>query len=428
MPGYPDPPGLSTGVLLRLAFRNVRKSARRSILTASAMTLGLALLILSRTLADGSHESWVDQGVRLGVGHVAVQGAGYQASRSLDNRLAEADARHAATVLGGPDLIGVASSFAPRLTVLGLASSSGSSAPVLLTAVDPVAEVGFSPLDDLVTEGRYLEPGDRLAAFVGEGLIKRLGLRIGSRFVVTAADAKGQIQGQLLRVRGTFRTGVPEFDQSVIHLPLGTAQEWLGTAGDVTAMAVLLESSRATEGASRTVREQMGGRQIEVLTWPETAPELEAAVKIDDLGDWVFHGITLAIVALAILNTVLMSVLHRRREFGVLRALGLTAAETGHVVIAEGVMLSLISGLLGVALGLAIVFGFWSDGLDLSFLMDQELEISGSLFDPVMVPVFRLAQIGWSLLFIVVIGISASLYPARQAARIDVAEAMKFER
>lgn len=91
-------------------------------------------------------------------------------------------------------------------------------------------------------------------------------------------------------------------------------------------------------------------------------------------------------------------------------------------------MLSVISGLLGIALGLGVVFGFWSDGLDMSFLMDQELEISGSLIDPVMVPAFRIAQIGWSLLFILFIGISASLYPARQAARIDVAEAMKFER
>lgn len=428
MPERTDPPGLSNGVLLRLAFRNVRKSARRSILTASAMTLGLALLILSRTLADGAHESWIDQGVRLGAGHVAVQGEGYQTSKSLDDLLSAADLDGAVEALGSPQFESRVSAYAPRLTAPGLASSTGSSVPVLLTGVDPAVEVEFSPLDDLLAEGRYLEPDDRLAAYVGEGLVRRLGLRIGSRFVVTAADADGQIQGQLLRVRGVFRTGVPDLDQSLVHLPLSTAQDWLGTRGGVTSLAILMWSSRTAAAARRELRDLLPSRGVEVLTWTETAPELEAAVKIDDLGDWVFHGITLAIVALAILNAVLMSVLHRRREFGVLRALGLTANETGRVVIAEGVMLSVISGLLGIALGLGVVFGFWSDGLDMSFLMDQELEISGSLIDPVMVPAFRIAQIGWSLLFILFIGISASLYPARQAARIDVAEAMKFER
>ena len=83
---------------------------------------------------------------------------------------------------------------------------------------------------------------------------------------------------------------------------------------------------------------------------------------------------------------------------------------------------------LARALGLAVVWYFWRDGLDMSFLMDEELTFGGTLFDPVMVPSFRLAHIGWSVFFILVIGIGSSLYPAHQAARIDVAEAMKFER
>lgn len=420
--------GLSLGLLIRLAYRNVRKSARRSVLTASAMVLGLALLILSRTLADGAHESWVDQGVRLASGHVAIQGEGYQRSRSLDDLLRAADLESTRDLLSSSDLSRNLVSTAPRLGVEGLASSAGSSAPVLLMGVDPSAEPSFSLLDDNLVEGRYLEPDDRLAAFVGQALLDRLGLRLGSRFVVTAADAGGEIQGQLLRVRGVYRTGVADLDQSVIHLPLATAQSWLGAEGGVTALAVLLDSSRETGRVVRTLQDRLDPSATEVLSWREASPELDAAVKIDDLGDWVFHLITLAIVALAILNAVLMSVMHRQRELGVLRALGLTAKETGRVVLAEGIMLSLASGLLGIVLGLAIVFGFWRDGLDLSFLMDSELEFSGTLFDPVMVPAFRLAQVGWSLFFILLIGVTASLYPAHQATRIDVAEAMKFER
>jgi ABC-type lipoprotein release transport system permease subunit len=422
------PEGLSTSLLLRLAFRNVRKSVRRSLLTASAMVLGLALLILSRTLADGAHETWIDQGVRLGSGHVAVQGAGFQQTGSLSDMLSAVDLARAVEAADVPQVATHLTSAAPRLAVQGLASSAGSSAPVLLVGVDPAREPEFSLLDDNLVEGRYLEPDDRLAAFVGQGLVDRLGLRLGSRFVVTAADADGEIQGQLLRIRGIYRTGVPDLDQSLVHMPLATAQEWLGAGGGVTGLAFLLDTSRETPRVVRSLSRSLGDAPVDVLSWRDLSPELDAAVKIDDLGDWVFHLITLAIIALAILNAILMSVLHRQREFGVLRALGLTARETGRVVMAEGIMLSLVSGILGVLIGLAIVFGFWRDGLDLSFMMDEELTFGGTLFDPVMIPAFRPSQIGLSLFFILLIGITASLYPAHQATKIDVAEAMKFER
>ncbi len=418
---------LPPGLLIRLAYRNVKNSIRRSILTSSAMVLGLGLLVLSRTLADGAHESWINQGVRLGVGHVTVQGQGFQQSGSLSDLLEPEALAAASEALEDSDLARVVLGVAPRLSVGGLASSAGSSAAVALIGVDPVVEPEFSILDDNLVDGRYLEVDDRLAAFVGQGLVDRLGLRLGSRFVVTAADAYGDIQGQLLRVRGIYRTGVPDLDGSVIHLPLNTAREWLGTAG-ATSLAVVLESSGETGGMRRALADRLEEQPVEVLTWREASPELDAAVKIDDLGDWVFHLITLAIVALAILNAILMSVLHRNREFGVLRALGLTGRETGRVVMAEGVMLTAVSGMLGVLLGLAVVWYFWRDGLDMSFLMDEELTFGGTLFDPVMVPSFRLAHIGWSVFFILVIGIGSSLYPAHQAARIDVAEAMKFER
>ena len=420
--------GLSPALLIRLAVRNVRKSVRRSLLTASAMVLGLALLILSRTLADGAHESWIDQGVRLASGHVAVQGAGFQQSGSLQDLLTAADLQAAREAAADPEIAALLTSLATRITVAGLASSAGSSAPVVLIGVDPDIEPQFSILDDNLVEGRYLQSDDRLAAFVGQGLVERLGLRLGSRFVVTAADAEGEIQGQLLRVRGIYRTGVPDLDGSLVHMPMTTTGQWLGTGGGATGLALLLDSSRETGAVLRHLRSALSDRSVEVLSWREASPELDAAVKLDDLGDWVFHLITLLIIALAILNAVLMSVLHRQREFGVLRALGLTARETGRVVLAEGVLLSLVSGMAGVLLGLAVVFGFWRDGLDMSFMMDQELTFSGTLFDPVMVPTFRGEQILLSLFFILLIGVTASLYPAHQATKIDVAEAMKFER
>jgi len=200
--------------------------------------------------------------------------------------------------------------------------------------------------------------------------------------------------------------------------------------------AVLLKQAAGIAQASKEPNRVKVGKvtrkQVEEIArtkMPDlNAFTLEAAVKIDDAGDYIFHGILFVIVGLAVLNAVLMSVLNRKREFGVLRALGLRRVETGAVVFGEGVLLTLASGAAGMILGFAITWIFWRNGLDLSGLMGGEITMSGTLVDPVIVPAFRLSAMTQSLGFILVIGILASLYPAQQAMRIDVAEAMKFER
>jgi ABC-type lipoprotein release transport system permease subunit len=298
--------------------------------------------------------------------------------------------------------------------------------------VDPVSEAAFTILDEKVTDGRYLEPDDRLEAYVGAGLVESLELRVGSRFVVTTQDAEGEIAGQLLRVIGVFRTGVPEIDQSLIHIPLATAGEWLHSGDDVTNIAILVERSGQVEGLRRDLGRELAG-PIEVgaatvMGWREAMPALDAAVRIDDFGNYLFQVILFTIIALGIVNTVLMSVLHRYREFGVLQALGLTPRQTGSLVLIEGLILTALSGAIGIALGLFITFYFWGDGLDISGMWNEEWSFSGVVMEPVIVPYFRVARVIQALVFLFAIGVLASLYPAYRATRIDVAEAMKFER
>ncbi len=391
------------------------------------MVLGLALLMMSRAIADGAHEQWIGDGVRLGPGHVAVEAPGYLRSGSLTDRLDSAQVAEAEAALGDRAVAARMVASAVQLGVSALASSPGSAVPVQVMGVDPAREASFSALDRKRVEGRYLRSSDRLAAYIGVSLAERLGLRIGSRLVVSAQDASGQIADQLLRVVGTFRTGIPELDEGLVHVPIATAREWLRVPGGATRVAVLLQSSRDVPAVIRDLRPRLDGG-VRVLSWREASPELDSAVRIDDFGDYVFHAILFGIIALAVLNAVLMSVLNRTREFGVLEALGLTKRETGAVVFTEGLLLTLLSGLLGVALGFGVTWGFFRHGLDLSALYSSDITLSGAVVSPIIVPIFRPAQVLQSVAFIMLIGVLASLYPARQAMRIDVAEAMKFDR
>ncbi len=411
-----------------LALRNLGREMRRSALTAAAMTLGLALLILSRTLADGAHEDWIDSGVRLASGHVSFNAPGYRDSESLDDRLTagQVEATLAAAAATVPT-----SSTGPAITTVrvatrGLASSADGALPALIVGVDPGSELAFSELGAEPADGRYLQEGDRLQAFIGAGMAARLGLRTGSRMVLTAQVASGEIAGQLVRVAGTYRTGLDELDEALVHIPLPVARSWLGVEG-ATSVSMVLPHSTLTDPVLAEARTTLEGSGIEVVGWPETARELYSAVRIDDAGDWVFHLILFAIVTLAILNAVFISVLHRKRELGLLRALGLSGAETGLVVFVEGVLLTVASGFVGVALGFALVWVFFRNGLDLTDMMPADITFGGIVFNPVMHPAIELRHLVQSVALTTVIGLSASLYPAWHAARLDPAESVKVE-
>jgi ABC-type lipoprotein release transport system permease subunit len=418
--------------LLRLAMRNLRRYLRRSILTATAMIVGGALMIFSLSLGDGGHEDWIESGARLGSGHISIQAPGFRTTRKIEDRLSSTARTRAETALQQPDVGAHVVAVVPQLAVGGLASSPTGARPAQIIGVDPAAEATFSILDDKRVDGRYLEPDDRLAAYVGAIMLESLDLRLGSRLVLTAQDAEGEISGQLVRVVGVFRTGVPEIDQALVHIPIATAGSWLRSGEDVTTIAVLLDGSRSVgpvhEALERALADEIETGQLDVLTWREASPELDAAVRIDDLGNYVWQGIMFGIIALGIVNTVLMSVMYRKREFGLLQALGFTPRQTGSLVITEGVVLTVISGFLGVTLGLILTWFFFRNGLDFSFTWDENWSFSGVAMDPIIVPLFSLRRVIQSLVFILFIGTVASLYPAYRATRIDVAEAMKFER
>ncbi len=419
-------------VMVRLALRNLRRQARRTTLTATAMIIGGTLLMFSLPIADGTHEDWIESAVRMGTGHIVIQAPGYLASRKIDDRVPAGARRVAAEALASPQLADEILDVVPMVSVGGLASSPAGARPAQIMAVDPLAEARFSILDDRLVDGRYLEPDDRLAAYIGEGLREALDVRVGSRMVLTTQDAAGEIAGQLVRVVGVYRTGIPEIDQAVLHVPLATAAAWLGTNDDVTTLAVLVRSSRRVPAVQRVLRRSLepiiAAGDLDVLTWREASPELDAAVKIDDFGNYLFQGILFAIIGLGIVNTILMSVMYRYREFGLLQALGFTPQQTGGLVVVEGVVLTALAGLVGIGLGLFLTWFFFRNGLDFSFAWNEEWSFSGVVMEPVVVPVFRTARVIQGLVFILLVGAIASLYPAYRATRIDVAESMKFER
>ena len=265
--------------------------------------------------------------------------------------------------------------------------------------------------------------------------METLDLRLGSRLVLTAQDTNQDIAGQLVRVVGVFRNGAPQVDQQVVHIPLGIASEWLGSGDDVSNIAVMVGDSTEVSGLVSHLQgelaESIGAGQATVLSWREAMPSLAALVAVDQYGNYFVFGILFIIIGFGIVNTVLMSVLHRHREFGVLQALGLTPRQTGAGVLMEGLLLTLISTLVGGGLGTGLTWYFFGDGLDMAALAGDamaNMDLGGVLMDPIVIPLFTVARTMQTLGWIMMMGVLASVYPAIRATRIDVCESMKFDR
>ncbi len=419
-------------VITRIALRNLRRQLRRSSLTASAMVLGIGFLMFVRALEGGAHLMYVDTATRMGTGHIAMEHPDYMGSQDLIDRIAATDL---ATGLQAVEEVTrpeeVVAVF-PQVNLGGLAQSASSSIPVRIAGVDPALERDVSFFADKVVEGRYLEPGDRLEAIVGVEVAERLRLELGSRLVLMAAGAGGELESQLVLVTGLFRTGVPEVDRGVVQIPISTAREWLELGDDATSMSVILASDDRTGQIATSIRERLreGGvdtDRIAVRPWWEAMPELYAGLRADAVQTYVMLVILLGIVALAVVNSILMAVLNRTREFGVMRALGLNRRSVGAMVMVEGVILTLASGLAGMLLGLAVSLGIFRDGVDISWLFGGDLAFAGAIVEPVISPAVLTVDVVAILSIVMAIGILATLYPAWHATRIEPAEAMKTD-
>ena len=415
-----------TGTLLRLAVRNVRRQRRRSMLIAAAMVVGVAVLIFFLALGDSMHAQWIDSGVRLADGHVAIESPGFRRSASLDDRLDSSATALVARAAADPSVARYVKVVAPRLAVSALASSAASALPVRAFGVEPSTEARFSELAAKLTAGRWLADSDGTAAVVGQGLVDRLGLALGSRFVLTAQTTRGDVQEQLVHVTGIFHTGIRDVDEGVVDIPLETARHWLGAPGASTSDAILLTDGSNVAATVAALRPLLPAR-AQAFSWRETSPALDAAIQVDNFGNYLFNGILLAIIALAVLEALLVSVLHRRREFGLLHAIGLTSRETSLVVLAEGVTLAVLSGAVGMGLGFGIVSILGHTGLDLTAMIGNQFSFSGAVVSPIVYPAVRFARAWEGALVVLALGVFSSLYPMWQAAHIDVAQAMQNE-
>lgn len=407
--------------LLVLAVRNLLRNTRRTLLTAAAISFGLAMTIFTACLQEGSYDAMIRTAVRQLAGHVVVQAPGYQEEK--DETLVVTGSSEIAERLRSafPD-----ATIARRIALSGLLVSPRSAVGAAVMAVEPSAEAGLVALDDDLVEGAWLTDDDDRGIVIGRAMADQLGVGVGDKVVYMGQHGGEEMASRLFRVRGIFRTGGAEMDGFVAYGHLAAGQELLDRGDVANLVTVHLPRADAADAARAEAARLLEGRGLDIRTWVGALPELYAVIQVDRSSGNVMLAMIGLIVAMGVLNTVLMSTLERTREFGVLLAIGMRRRSMAALVLLEGLVLGLGGALLGLILGAAIVVPLTRYGIDYSgFVGGEQMEMSGVGIDAVVHPVWAWGRVVAFTGLAVLFTLFSAAWPAWRVTRLTPVEAMR---
>lgn len=413
-------------VLFNLAWRNIWRHRRRTLITLSSIAIGFGLAVLSIGIGDGSHNSMIRNAIKLGEGHITIQPRGYLEAPA--NYKYIADGQSLTTQLAALHISG---SVQPRISLQVLASTASNSVGAAIEGLSAVDDPRAELLRPMLLQGEWLQPDDDRGLLIGDGMARKLKAKLGSKIVVMAGKQGGDSQAQLGRVRGIFDSHMDEMDDFLILSDLQFARHFLVGEGanpaqrPVTRVAIFLDNEEQMTEWKQRLRETIDLTHLVALDWREMMPQLVQFVVIDDAGNYVFLLLILMLVVFGIVNTVLMSVLERTREFGLLRALGMSRYHLLLLVFCESLLLSLLAVVIGWLVGGSLHLWFSSHGIDFSAMMAEGTSIMGTFMDPVVYTELSADRVIQLTLIIFVATLASGIYPAIKAARVTPVEALR---
>ena len=400
--------------LWTIAYRDLLRNRRRSLLTLLAVALGYALLMLLNGFVAGILEDSLQNSIRLQTGHVQIRNTAYEAEK-LSLLWADLLEDPGALAARAEAMAGVKAA-APVLWASGILSTIDDTAGLQLYGIDTASPL-YVPIREAMVAGDYLTAEDRDGILIGRRLADDLGIGVGQNVNLSVVDADGRLDEGIFTIRGLFSTGIFTYDEGAAFLPLSKAQAFTGAGDRASAVILLLNKQADAESVAATLQ----APSVTVLTWRDLNSLLLQAVETGMSFYYVLDLILMLIVAVIIANTLLMSVFERFREMGILAALGMTRGQVRWMFLFEAIMLGLAGLAVGFLLGSAGVLYLSTVGLPAG---DMGAAAGGIAMGSVMYARFVPATflgLGIGMLAIILL---ASLYPAWFASRLEPVEAL----
>jgi len=417
---------LPLATLIQLSWRNLWRHGKRTVITLLSIAAGFALAVFSIGLQDGGHNSMVRNAINMGEGHITIQPKTYLASPA--NYIFIKDGTG---LLADINKLQLNANTAPRISLRVLASTASNAVGVALEGLNPVKDQRRQTLAPKIIKGEWLKPGDSRGLLIGTGMARKLKTKIGSKIVIMSGKEDGNTEAQLGRVRGIFKSGVLELDSYLVISDLSFTRKFLMSEGGdenhgpLTRIAVFVEDTDDIADIKKSLASVIQSKDIAILDWQQMLPQLVQYIVIDDAFSYVMLMLILIVILFGIVNTVLMSVLERTREFGLLRALGLSKNYLLILVFFESLLLSLMALFVGWLLGGSVHAYFASTGIDFSEWLEEGTQIAGTVMDPVIIPELSLERILQLSGIVFFVTLASGIYPAIKAARITPVQALR---
>ncbi len=406
----------------KIAWRNLWRRRRRTVITGFSIGFGVMLAVTFTGAGDYAYTNMINVGASMGLGHITIEPMGYNQTPSLNKRLRETE-KLQDRVLTIP---GVHKAFI-RIMGQAMFASASKSIGGMFIAIDPARESAeYALLIRALKEGKLFPNAEARGVVIGDKMAEKLKLRLGKKLVYTTTDAYGEIVSQIARVTGIFQTGVDELDGSMVLLPINSVRKTLNyEVQDATLVAILINDQRYTESMRHRISAVVGNSQQEVLGWKQTQTDLAGIITLDRSSNYISQFLIGLLIAAGILNTLLMSVLERTREFGVMMAVGTSPGTLFKLIIVESFWLALIGLAIGIIITTPWYLYMYYRGIDFSGAMGGDYSAGGVLVDPVLKIRLYKESIIAILTGVFSLTLLSGIYPAWRAGRIPPVESLK---
>jgi putative ABC transport system permease protein len=405
---------------VQMAWRNVWRNPRRTVLTASAVAFACLLLVFMLSFQFGSYEAMINTAVKVHTGHLQVQAKGYREDHDMRHSVNRPNA-----VRRIADNVAGVRSITFRANAFSLVSSKERTHGAMVIGIDPEREARTSRLRRLIRQGVYLSGEDRPEALVGALLAGNLRIEIGDELTLLGQGRDGSIAATVVTVVGIYRTGQDDFDRSSVQIPLPLFQQVFSMGDAVHEVVLLADALDRVPAIRRRITEELerspDTRNLVVLDWKRLMPGLSQGITMDLVSGIIMYFILILVVAFSILNTFLMAIFERTKEFGVMMAIGTTPDRLTILLLAESGMVTALGIAVGTAVGAAVTLYFQYHGIDLAGASEilQAYGISGRLY-----PKLSVASCTAGPAAVLVVTFFAAVYPALKVRRLRPVEAM----
>ncbi len=336
---------------LNLSWRNVWRNKKRTLIAVASVFFAVIIAVNTRSLQLGSYAYMIKSSAHFYTGFLQIQQKGFWDNQSLEYTL-DADSINLQAIASVPHV----TACAPRLESFALLSFGNETHVGQVVGIDPKMEQQATQLKNRLIKGHYLRQADR-GALIAQGLAKMLGISLGDSLILYGQAYQGQIAAGLLPVVGIIKYPISDLNNTMVFLPLPLAQEIYLTGKRLTSVVIMIDHNRHLQGVENRLKKVIPARYA-LLDWKTMLPELHQDIQFDNVSGQLMLAILYVVIAFGVFGTVIMMINERKREFGILMAVGMKKTRLLFVTFYEILFISFLGALSGMAAAVPIVWYF----------------------------------------------------------------------